>query len=187
MFKGGEEHDKFSFSLAKAMANTPDVSTTGARIRLFDESDDNGPYRATARPTVARRSLQSWTVQIGGGSALIFATVLWFGGLTHRLPGATNDPAVALREQLKPQPPSPPAPPNPSNPHPSPSHPPPPVSSLLPPPPQSLAKPRKLFRAKSHSPPSPPPSQTTQGMKRFVELLTNHPITPHAGRRRLRV
>ena len=95
-------------------------ASTGARIRLLDDGGDNGPYRATGPKPVARRSIQSWTVPIVGGSALIFITVLMFTGLSSNLAGGTNDAAAALREQLKPQPPPPPFPPSPPSPPPSP-------------------------------------------------------------------
>lgn len=47
----------------------------------------------------------------------------------------------------------------------------------------AAVQPRKLFRARSRSPPAPPPVFTAEGMKRFVELFSNQRITPHAGRR----
>ena len=48
---------------------------------------------------------------------------------------------------------------------------------------QTIGSAHNRFRAPSA--PAPPPSQTAKAMKRFVELLTAHKITPHAGRRRL--
>lgn len=229
-----------------------------------------------------------------GGPALIFVTVLVLTGLPSSLPGGSNDPVAALREQLKPQPPPTPLPPNTPSPppsSPSPTPPPPPSPPPAPPPspppdprllihldvvddatpnsnpgivipknnaktfyvtggvvevgdymiwapewlvdadeasacstvwnsfpmdqsenqswdgavparsrrlnededdavqpvsvhtsPPSKSK-RQLFRAKARSPPPPPTSRTAQGMKRLVEILTSHKITPHAGRR----
>jgi len=269
---GDASDSKFAFSLAGSGA------PTDARIRLLDASGGKGPYRATARTTVSRRSLQSWIVPIVGGAALIFATVLFFGGLTSRMNGQSNDPVAALRAQLNPQPPTPPSRPPPPSPPQPPSPPPPPQPppaspSPTPPPPSTppsilldvqgdaaadgnpeiiipnnrnvlidvsggvvasgdwmlwapkwlvdaddttacstlwnnqsayprrlsetgdrrgvleignataAVQPRKLFRARSRSPPAPPPVFTAEGMKRFVELFSNQRITPHAGRR----